>query len=51
MKKDLYEILREEREVSDKTYAVKIVERIVFAFVSMVLVAVIVAILRLVITQ
>jgi cell division septal protein FtsQ len=49
MSNEIYKILKEEREISERSYAVKLVERIVFAFVGMVLVAVIGALLFMVI--
>ena len=43
MNQDLYEQFQKEREISNKAYAIKIVERIVFALVSVICLAVIAA--------
>lgn len=49
MNKDFYEKLREEREISNKSYAVKIVETGFFALVALIAIAVVGALLELVI--
>ena len=41
MNKDLYEQLQKERDISNSSYAVKIVEKIVFALVTLICLAVI----------
>lgn len=46
MDEKLYEIIKEEREKSDRDYAVKLVEKIVFAMVGIICVAVAVALLK-----
>lgn len=51
MRQDIHDILRAEREISDRNYAVKLVERIVFALVSIICVAVVAALLQLVIIK
>ena len=51
MKHEMYDVLKEEREVSDRLYAVKLVERIVFALVSIICIGVVAALLKLVILQ
>ena len=43
MNKDLYDQLQKEREISNRAYAVKIVEKIVFALVTLICLAVIAA--------
>jgi len=41
--------LKEERELSDRSYAIKLIERIVFAMVSLILLGVLGAFIRMVI--
>lgn len=47
----LLKALKAEREESNRTYAIKLVEKVVFALVAMLLVGVVGALLRLVIIQ
>ena len=47
----LQEALRLEREASEKLYAVKLVERIVFGMVALILIAVLTALIALVVTR
>lgn len=49
MNKDLYEILKDEREKSENAYAIKLVEKIVFGIVGMILVAFMAVIIKFVI--
>jgi VIT1/CCC1 family predicted Fe2+/Mn2+ transporter len=44
----LFEILKGEREISDRSYAIKIVERIVFGLIALVCVGVVTALLKLI---
>ena len=51
MNEELYKALIKERETSNDSYAVKLVERIVFAFVGIICVTVIGALLALVVCK
>jgi hypothetical protein len=48
MDEKLYEIIEKEREKSDKSYAIKLVEKIVFGLVSMILIAAVAEIIHLI---
>jgi hypothetical protein len=50
-KLQLIEAIRLEREVTDKLYAIKLVERIVFGMCGLILIAVLTAIIALVVTR
>lgn len=45
------EVAKEEREVSDKAYAIKLVERVVFGMVGIILTSVLLALVALVIVS
>ena len=50
-KVEILESESKQRDISDRRYAMKIVEKIVFGFVALVLTAVIVALIRLVVLR